>query len=76
MGDNSFLDSDTLTEADINFDLQGSDYTGSGPLPTDKADQLGSSCSETGRHKSEHHIHTHYSPHGLVIKPEDIISKI
>ena len=73
MIDNSLIDSDTLTVA-INFDLQGSDDTGL--LPTDKADQLGSSCSETGRHKSEHHIHTHYSPHGLVIKPEDIISKI
>ena len=41
MDDNSLLDSDTLTEADINFDPQGSDYTGAGLLPTDKADQLG-----------------------------------
>ena len=73
MDDNSLLDSDTLTEADINFDLQGSDYPGARLLPIDKADQLGSSYSETGGHKSEHDSHTHYSPHGLVIKPEDII---
>ena len=63
MDDNSLLDSDTLTEADINFDLQGSDYTGARLLLRDKADQLGSSCSEAGGHKSEHDSHTNIVIH-------------